>query len=380
VSSDGWKLSSSHVLGAMIRSPDALRPTERAAYNGDMFLLLYGPDDFSAAEELARLRATGGFEHNQDTFDGQTADLGTLRAVCDTMPFLSERRLVILNGLPKRKRTAQGEASEDGDESADAAPPETGKRKAKGPDPKAFIAGLAEYVPRVPETTALVILVPEALEETHPLVEAAKRYGTARAFTPPKGSALEDWLAKRAKANGATLSREASRLLVESLGSDQRQLALEVDKLATYAGQGGHITIETVRALTPVARQGYVFDLTDALARRDRARALTLLHELLAQGESPLGIVAITATQTRAMLKVKSLSERGMRPFQIAQQTGLNPFVVEKSLPLARQFTFEELEATHRRLLDVDLTLKRSRMTPEMALDLLVLEFGLASA
>ena len=345
-----------------------------------MFLLLYGPDDFSATEELARLRATGGFEHNQDTFDGQTADLGTLRAVCDTMPFLSERRLVILNGLPKRKRTAKGEASEDGDESNDTPPPETGKRKAKGPDPKAFIAGLAEYVPHVPETTVLVVLVPEALEETHPLVVAAKRYGTARAYTPPKGAALEDWLAKRAKASGATLTREAARLLVESLGADLRPLALEVDKLATYAGQGGQITVETVRALTPVARQGYIFDLTDALARRDRARALTLLHELLAQGESPLGIVAITASQTRAMLKVKSLGERGMRPFQIAQQTGLNPFVVEKSLPLARKFTFEELEATHRRLLDVDLALKRSRMTPEMALDLLVMEFGLASA
>ena len=90
----------------------ALRVIQRAAYNGGMFLLLYGPDDFSAAEELARLRATGGFEHNQDTFDGQTADLGTLCAVCDTMPFLSERRLVILNGLPKRKRTAKGEASD----------------------------------------------------------------------------------------------------------------------------------------------------------------------------------------------------------------------------------------------------------------------------
>jgi DNA polymerase-3 subunit delta len=345
-----------------------------------MFLLLYGPDDFSAAEELARLRASGGFEHNQDVFDGATADLGTLSAVCDTMPFLSERRLVILNGLPKRKRAAKGEASEDGDENSDAAPPEMGKRKAKGPDPKAFIAGLTEYAPHVPETTALVVLVPEALEEAHPLVVAAKRYGTAHSFTPPKGAALEDWLVKRARASGVTLTREAARLLVESLGGDLRSLALEVDKLATYAGQGGQITVETVNALTPIARQGYIFDLTDALARRDRARALTMLHELLAQGESPLGIVAITATQTRAMLKVKSLGERGMRPFQIAQQTGLNPFVVEKSLPLARRFTFEELEATHRRLLDVDTALKRSRMTPEMALDLLVMEFGMSAA
>ncbi|HUY78961.1 MAG TPA: hypothetical protein VMV29_19465, partial [Ktedonobacterales bacterium] len=140
--------------------------------------------------------------------------------------------------------------------------------------------------------------------------------------------------------------------------------------------QGGQIRAEDVRLLTPVARQAVIFDLTDALARRDRARALNLLHELLANGESPLGIVGMTAYQTRSLLQVKSLAERGMRAPQIAQTAGMAPYVVEKSLPLARQFTFAQLEAAHRHVLDVDLALKRSKMTPELALDLLVIGFG----
>ena len=52
------------------------------------------------------------------------------------------------------------------------------------------------------------------------------------------------------------------------------------------------------------------------------------------------------------------------------------PFVVDKSLGMVRQFTFAQLEAAHRSLLEVDTALKSSRMTPEMALDLLVVEFG----
>ena len=167
-------------------------------------------------------------------------------------------------------------------------------------------------------------------------------------------------------------------MLVESLGDDLRMLASEIDNLGTYVGEGGEISADDVRALTPVARQSKVFDLTDALARRDTSTALALLHELLANGESPLGIVALTAFQTRSLMQVKLLSDRGMPAYQIASAAGIAPFVVEKSLRLARRFTFAQLEAAHRTLLEIDTSLKRSRMTPELALDLLVLEFGKA--
>src|SRR6185437_9701159 len=355
-----------------------------------MFTLLSGKDEFSAYEELARIRASGDFGYNQDSFAGETADLAVIRNTCDTMPFLAEKRLVVLEGLPKPRRgqTDDGDAAEDGEGGVVNAPepPVTpgakGKRGKKaattGLSPLAFAKGLAEYIPSLPDTTLLVVLVPDELKADHPLMQAARRHGTSHVFAKPTGTHLTDWLTRRARAQGRRISPDAVRMLVESLGDDLRMLASEIDKLGTYVGEGGEISADDVRALTPIARQSKVFDLTDALARRDTSTALALLHELLANGESPLGIVALTAFQTRSLMQVKLLSDRGMPAHQIASAAGIAPFVVEKSLRLARRFTFAQLEAAHRTLLEIDTSLKRSRMTPELALDLLVLEFGKA--
>lgn len=362
------------------------------AYDGTMFYLFHGPDEFSMREELARLRREGGFEFNDDLYAGAETDLGTISNSANTLPFLTERRLVVVDGLPKRRRAAK--AADAGDE-PDGATPAAGsgadattgegsrkpagkdkKARAAGPDPRAFAQGLAECVSRLAETTVLVVLVDEQLEATHPLVQAAERHGEARLFLAPKGAQLEAWMARRAQALGARLDPAAAKLLATYVGADLRLLAGELHKLATYAGTGGQIGPDEVRVLTPTTQQVRIFDLTDALARRDRPRALALLHELLDAGESPLGIVALTAHQTRALIQVKALAERGMRSYQIAQAAGMAPFVVEKSLPLARQFSMAQLESAHHELLKVDTALKLSRMSPEMALDLLVVEFG----
>ena len=352
-----------------------------------MFILLSGKDEFSASEELARIRASGDFGYNQESFAGETADLAVIRNTCDTMPFLAEKRLVVLEGLPRPRKGQVDDVdnAEDGGPNAPeppAAPVAKGKRGKKaattGLTPLAFAKGLAEYIPSLPETTLLVALIPDELKADHPLMQAARRHGTSHVFATPTGAQLTDWVTRRARAQKRRITPEAARMLVESLGDDLRMLASEIDKLGTYVGEGGEIGPEDVRALTPVARQSKVFDLTDALARRDTSTALALLHELLANGESPLGIVALTAFQTRSLMQVKLLSDRGMPAHQIASAAGIAPFVVEKSLRLARRFTFAQLEAAHRTLLEIDTSLKRSRMTPELALDLLVLEFGKA--
>lgn len=345
-----------------------------------MFLLLHGEDEFSAREELAKLRETGSFDFNQETFSGEDADFAQIRTVCDTLPFLSERRLVVVLGLPKpKKRRGDGDEDDEDDEPAEApaAPVGKGKKgKASGSSPRAFIQALADYAAHVPETTTLVVVVGK-LEPTSPLLKAAKEHGRARAFNPPKGAQLEQWIVRRAQAGGGAITSDAAALLAELVGEEQlRVLASEIEKLCIYVGRDGRIGVEQVRALTPQMSPLNVFDLTDALARRDQKRALALLHDLLAAGTAPLAIVGLTAAQTRALIQVKALSERGLRPLQIAETAGLAPYTVEKSLPLARRFSFAQLEAAHRALLDVDIALKSSRISPELALDLLTLGFG----
>src|SRR5258708_860769 len=283
-----------------------------------MFLLFHGPDDFSAHEALAQLRASDDFDTSQDTLYGAEVSLDTIRTLCDTFPFLSEKRLVVVDGLPKRKRAGKDdsdEAASPGQAGAGTPPaparPAKGKRTtAAGADPKAFAQGLAEYAARLPETTVLAVLVDEVLDDAHPLLQAARRYGTARLFVAPRGAQLTEWLARRVRASGAGIAPDAARLLVSGVGSDLRLLASEVDKLATYVGAGGQIGVEDVRQLASTSQQARVFDLTDALARRDRSRALALLHELLAGRASAPGIPALTAFPTRAPPPAKSPAQR----------------------------------------------------------------------
>jgi len=131
-----------------------------------------------------------------------------------------------------------------------------------------------------------------------------------------------------------------------------------------------------VRLLSAEVQEARVFDLTDALAQRNRMLALNLLHDLLADGLHPLALLPTITSQVRSLLLVKELAATGLRAGQIASAIGSPPFVVEKSMRNIGKFTMVQLENTYRRLLDTDAALKRSRLTPEMALDLLLVQFG----
>jgi DNA polymerase-3 subunit delta len=343
-----------------------------------MWHLFHGNDEFSAREALAALRESLDVGYNQDVFNGSEVALAEVISTCETFPFLSEQRLVVLEGLPRKNagrksREEQGETAQP----PGAAQKKGGKKgRSAGADAAAFIAGLAEFLPHLPETTVLVILADEALEAGHPLMQAVKQGGAARQFSTPTGAALEQWTTERAQKLGNVITPEAIKMLTLYAGHDLRLLASELEKLSIYVGQGGRIDGSAVRQLTPAAQQARIFDLTDALARQQRAQALGILHELLDHGEAPLGLTAFIGSQVRSLLLVKDLSERGLRAPQIAEVAGLNPYVVTKTLPLVRRFSFPQLKAAYRAVLGVDTSLKRSRMPAELALDLLVIEFG----
>jgi DNA polymerase III subunit delta len=358
-----------------------------------MFYLLHGDDEFTSREQLKKLRRQGNFEYNQDTFNGSEVDLSTITATCNTLPFLADQRLVVVEGLPKKRR-GESTSSTPGDESAltqvstengtgtgtggKGSKTKKGKKSGKGSaDSRAsFEKGLAAYILHIPDSAVLIVLVDEVLDTNNLLLKVAGEHGSVIQSTLPRGAALENWISKRAKNLGVSIERNAATLLANFIGSQLRLLANELDKLATYAGEGGTITDEDVHKLSAQVQEARIFDLTDALARRDQKQALTILHDLLVDGEPPLKLISTITSQVRSLLLVKELSQKGLRSAQIATTLGIAPFVAEKAARQAGKFTPMQLEGAYRQLLATDAALKRSRMTPEMALDLLVVSFG----
>ena len=342
-----------------------------------MFYLLHGNDEFTCREHLKQLRQQGDFAYNQDRYTGGEVSLVTITATCNTFPFLSEQRLVILDGLPK-KRGGEDSSSSKSTEGASGGGKGRKKKSSKGGSMTraGFEKGLAEAVSGLPDSTVLIVLVDEELSATSPLLKAAEEHGKVLQSTLPKGAALESWIKKRAQARGAKISGEAVTMLADFIGNQLRLLANELDKLATYVGAGNVIEASHVRLLSAHVQEARIFDLTDALAQRNRTLALNLLHELLADGMHPLAMLPTITSQVRNLLLVKELASSGLRAQQIASAMGSPPFLVEKALRNISKFSSKQLEHTYHQLLETDAALKRSRLTPEMALDFLVVNLG----
>ena len=344
-----------------------------------MFYLLHGEDEFSSREHLKTLRQQGDFEFNQDIYHGNEADLKSILNTCDTLPFLTEQRLVVVDGLPKKKRGETPSGPETAKaENARESKAKKGKKggKSKVPSRGDFEKELAEYVVQLPEYTTLIVLVEEALPVTNPLVKIAEKHGKVLQSTLPKGAALEKWINNRAKRVEVKITPAAVTLLANFIGNNLRLLTNELDKLATYVGKGGTIREEDVHLLSAQVQEARIFDLTDALAQRRSKQALNLLHDLLADGEPPIKLISTIISHVRSLLLVKELAQKGARAAQVASTLGMAPFIAEKYLRQVGNFSTSQLEGTYRQLLATDAALKRSRLSPEMALDLLVLQFG----
>lgn len=327
-----------------------------------MFYLLHGDDEFSRSEALAELRRRMGdpamVELNTTRFDGHEVSLAELQHTCNTIPFFSDRRLVIVDGwlthLQKMGSAEQG---------------------------KKALQELVEYLSRMPQTTRLVLLEPEPVAPRHPLrrlIAQDEALGYEREFRLPQGRELTRWIAQRVQERGGHITPQATAQLAAFVGDHLRLLAQEIDKLLSYVDRARPITEEDVQLLVSEVREANIFDMVDALGQRNGEAASRLLHRRLEGGDHPLALLGMMARQTRILIQVKELNQEGLNREAIARQLGLHPFVVRKALAQERNFTMEQLESIHRRLLETDVAIKRGQMDPILALDMLIA--GLAAA
>lgn len=324
-----------------------------------MFYIFHGDDEFSRAEELARLRARlaqedpGMADLNTTILDGRGLTFGELRHVCDAIPFMASRRLVIVHGLLSRLTAGQ----------------ETGGSAEPGWR-RAYLKDLTGYLPNLPPTTRLVFVEEKSLPASHSILKLARKE-CVREFRRPREGDLPGWIQNRARARGGTLSSEAVTLLAALVGNDLRLLDQEIEKLLLYA-DGRQVTGQDVQALVSLARQASIFDLVDCVGRRQTDRALRLLHRLLDEGEAPLYLLTMLARQVRILLQVSELRSQGVPPGEMAGRLKLHPYVAEKALAQAQNFSLAQLEAAHQRLVEADWTIKTGKSEEVLALDMLV--------
>ncbi len=333
-----------------------------------MYYILHGEDEFSRTEQVNKFRAQMGdpqfADLNTTQFDGRKITLGELQHACDAVPFLSDKRLVIVEGMLARFDPRRGKSeSEEGEETEEAANP-------------ALAKDLREYLTRLPETTRLVFIESKTLAKNNPILKHAlddKKNAHVKEFAEPKARALPKWIQDRVKEKGGTIEPNAVEELAEHVGTDLRLIDNEIDKLLMYRN-GQPIRAEDVRTLVASVRESDVFALVDALGHRETGAALKLLHAQLDHNAAPTYLMSMIVRQFRLLLQMKDLAARGKTLDAAREQLKLHPFVADKTWKQALNFTLPQLESIYQKLLDTDVAVKTGRSEPGVALDVLIVE------
>jgi DNA polymerase-3 subunit delta len=207
------------------------------------------------------------------------------------------------------------------------------------------------------------------------------------------------WIIETAQARAVKFDADAARQLVDALGADMMLIASEFEKLLLYvsAPMGSaptaaaptgsiarnHVTLGDVETMVLAAKQRSLYELTDAISLKDRARALALLHGLLNASDggedAAIGHLYMLARTFRQMLIISEKNVRDSRAIWQVLWQGFRmpPFAAEDLIRQARRYkSRRELTRAIRLVARADLELRSSPANKLLVLERLILDLA----
>ncbi|QPJ64668.1 MAG: DNA polymerase III subunit delta [Candidatus Nitrohelix vancouverensis] len=328
-----------------------LQQIQQGQWSG--FHFLYGEERFFHSEIinalLNQIVAPDDRDFNFEIFDAKESGPNAWIAAARTLSFMGGDKFIVVRNL--HERTLEADEAD----------------------------SLMAYADKPAEGSCMVVTADKIDRKRKLYKTLAKRKDAVECGPPDEGS-LVSWLKLRAQEHGYTLAGGAAKLIVGRVGAKSGALAMELEKLMTFAGTNKTIKEQDAASLVGDVHVEDGFALTDALKEKNTEKALRILDNQLSHGEEPIRMLGLITWQLRTIWEVKSHADKRLSPQQIAKAIGANPFVVQKALPAANRYSVEELKQCFRELSQTDRELKSTSKSPEGALRTLIWNLCATSA
>lgn len=192
-----------------------------------------------------------------------------------------------------------------------------------------------------------------------------------RNFTNLEGGQLQTWLKKEAMNRGISFAPGVLARFMAIGGVDSWARIHNLDKLANYLSgrpsadgqvlKDQIVTGDIIDLLIKTETEPNVFEFIDALGSGRRAQAFSLLSGELAFGRDPYYLLSMVMYQFRNMLMVKDLVDRNFSSSQIAQKSGIHPFVVKKMVSAVSRFSLADIRRLYQEIIDLEQGAKQGK-------------------
>jgi DNA polymerase-3 subunit delta len=289
----------------------------------------------------------GGF--GLSTHAGDKASYAAVHDDLETLPFLSDRRLVVV-------------------ENADAFVTRERSRLEKY---------VADHPPGSQPPAGILVLELASLPSNTRL---AKLLGDAGSIVckARKSDELPKWCVEWSAAQyGKPIAASASRLLVDLVGTDMGRLDQEIAKLANYVGSAARIESQDVDRLVGSSRAEDTWKIFELIGSGRMGESLILLNRLFDQGEDPLRLLGAFSWHLRKLAQAARLAAQGTSLADALEQVGVQPWKQRQAEQQMRHLGRRRLDALYDWLLQTDFGIKgASALPPRTLLERLVVQLA----
>ena len=315
-----------------------------------MIIVLEGKDEYRLSERVSEFRLTVTppemSDINTTMLDGNIVTMEELLTSLSTVPFMADRRLVIVEGLLNRFGGSKKDLGE--------------------------WLNFPDLLKDLPPTANLLLIEREPIP-ANKLLSTILRLGQVEKFSPLRHRDLLDWINARCSKLGLEIERTAIALIADSVGSELRVIDSELNKIKTYS-RGRLITREDITLMVPYVRQQNVFRVVDSVIEGRTRDALNASAMLIGLGESPSGIVRMIERQLRFLILAKHLLSRKIPTGDIGKHINLSGYPLQKTLEMERKISQARIMSMHDNLLKSNIRVREGKLTEQESFDLLISE------
>ncbi len=232
---------------------------------------------------------------------------------------------------------------------------------------------MAKYLESFPDTT-YVVFVERKIDKRNQLYKWIGKHGCVTECARQSEKMLKTWMAGYLKRYQKGISSQTAEYLMERVGTDMETLSNELDKLIAYTADMDRIEMESVDAVCTGLTTSRIFDMIDAVASKQKQRALSLYGDLLANREAPMAILTLISRHINILIQIRELQALGMSRSEMAKKIGIPPFTVPKYTSQAERFKRSQLLSMLEKRADLEEDFKSGKMTDQMAVELFLLE------
>lgn len=332
--------------------------------------LLYGPEMYLKDIVLSKVKEKyldSSFETlNYSYIDGKSASHNDIINACETLPFMSEKKIVVVDDLPLFKGSNKEESSSKAETS-------------QGED------ALSDYVNNISETTCLIFIWSgEKVDNRKRIIKNIKKIGRVIELEKIKNEELDRWTINQFKIHKKNISKnEISYFLVSTSYLDRNtdktlyDLENEIKKVVNYIGDRDEITKSDIDDTKPKSLENDIFKLVDYISQKNIAMAIKLFNEMILSGEAAQKIMYMITRQIRLLLAAKLLREKGYDIKTIGQKINVyHNFIIQKLISQSMGFSERELIVGLERCRDTDSDIKTGRVDAKLGMEILIVELS----